>query len=64
MLQVGLHYNLQQKNPYKKRLTFATLWVFNTNRVCHVWYNFPPGYTCQTTVIFRTLKHRSLKINI
>ena len=34
------------------------------NRVCHVWCNFLPGYPCQTTVNFVTLKDRSLEINI
>ena len=38
-------------------------WVFDTNRVCHVWCNFIPGYTYRTTVIFGTLKDGSLEIN-
>ena len=40
----------------------ATIWVFNTYQVCHVWCNFYPGYACRTTVIFGTLKD-SLEIN-
>ena len=41
----------------------ATVWVFNTNRVCHVWCNFNPGYNlkCRTTVILCTLKDGSLQ---
>ena len=41
----------------------ATDWVFHTGRICHVWYNFYPGYTRQTTIIFGTVKDSSLKIN-
>ena len=37
--------------------------VFNTNRVCHAWYNLKPGYTCRITVIFGTLEDGSLEIN-
>ena len=32
-------------------------------RICHVWCNFYPGYTCWTTIIFGTLKGSSLKLN-
>ena len=35
-----------------------TVWV------CHVYYNFKIGFTCQITVIFGTLKDGSLLINI
>ena len=41
----------------------ATDWMFHTGRVCQVWCNFWHGYTCQTTIIFGTLKNRSLEIN-
>ena len=41
----------------------ATVWVFNTNLVCHVWCNFKPGYTCRTTVIFGILKVGNLEID-
>ena len=34
----------------------VTVWVFKTNRVCHVWCNFSPSYTYRSTVIFITLK--------
>ena len=40
----------------------ATVWFCNTNQVCHVWLNSLPGYTCQTTVVFGTLKDDSLQI--
>ena len=41
----------------------ATVWVFKTKRVCHVWCNFKPGYMCQTTVIFGTLEDGCLQTN-
>ena len=34
-----------------------------TVRVCHVYCNFKLGFTCRITVIFGTLKDRSLLIN-
>ena len=34
----------------------ATVWVFQTNRICHVWCNFYPGYTCRTTIILEHWK--------
>ena len=40
----------------------ATVWVFETNQVCHVWCNFSPGYSCRTTVIFEMLKAGTLQI--
>ena len=40
----------------------ATDWVFHTGRICHVWCNFYPGYTCWTTIILGTVKDSSLKI--
>ena len=47
--------------------TKVTVWVFNTNRVCHIWCNlwcnFWPGYMCWTTMIFGTQKDDSLEIN-
>ena len=43
-------------------LRLRSLFV-KTDWVCHVWCNFLPVYTCQTTVIFGTLKDDSLKIN-
>ena len=33
-----------------------------TDRVCHVWCNFEPGYTCRTIVVFGTLKDCSLQV--
>ena len=41
----------------------ATDWVFHTSRVCNVWRNFLPGYTCRTTMIFRKLTDGSQKNN-
>ena len=38
--------------------------VFYENvRVCHVYCNFSPGYTCRSTVIFGTLNERNLLTN-
>ena len=34
-----------------------------TVRVCHVYCNFKIGFTCRITVIFGTLKDRSLLVN-
>ena len=33
-----------------------------TDRVCHVWFNFEPGYTYRTIVVFGTLKNCSLQV--
>ena len=41
----------------------ATDLVFHTDRVCHVWCNFLPSYTCRTTIIFGTPKESSLEID-
>ena len=40
----------------------ATDWMFHTDRVCHVWCNFKPGYTYWITIIFGTPENGSLKI--
>ena len=53
-------YNFCILSPWHLRLLS---WVFDTNRVCHVWCNFEPGYTCWTTIIFGTLKDGGLEIN-
>ena len=50
--------------PISSMFSFKTTdWVFHTGRVCHVWCNFQPGYTCRTAIIFGTLKDSNLTIN-
>ena len=41
----------------------GTIWVSDTNRVCHVWCNFYHGNTSRTAVIFEILIDGSLQIN-
>ena len=48
---------------WKKSNFKATICVNNTNRVCHVWGNFYPGYMCWTTTIFGIMKDGSPEIN-
>ena len=56
-------YSLSKSEEKKKWLKKDKTIIFDNNRVCHVWCNFWPGYTCRTTVIFGTLKDGSLEIN-
>ena len=49
--------------PWKKEIRFPFPHV-HTGRVCRVQCNLKPGYPGRTTIVFGTLKHSSLKINI
>ena len=48
---------------FMNHLRLRSLFV-ETAWACHVWFNFLPGYTCRTTVIYGTLKDDSLLIDI
>ena len=44
-------------------LRVQALAMHKTGGICHVYCIFKPGYTCQTTIIFRIMKDVSLLIH-